>query len=775
MALASLTVDLTLGLARFESDSGKATTAAYRLGEKIGDGLRVGAQGVVALSGATATAAVGALAFADRTAKAVAEFQDLADKSGAAASAIASFQTAADVSGTRLEQVADVMVKLNAMLSKPLDATRGPGAALAALGLDADKLRTLAPDDRIEAVAKAFDQYANGAGKSAAAVALLGKSGADALPFLGDLAEVGRSQIRLTDEQIAQGDAYAKAQARSRSELQQYAQVAALQATPAMLAFMEALRDTASDVVGVDTATKTLGKSTAVADFSESAVRALGFVVDAGDGVVRVFTLAGKSIGAAAAAAAAVGTGDLKAAGAVMREFMDDADALLNAPLFSDRLAARLAQSKLPRAAEPDKPQLNFRIPDPTKATAAAKESTAAFDNLMRSIVEKTSAAEAELAGTDKLAASQRFALEVVTKLAAAEVTFTIAQKQAATAALEAALPTMQAVELREAQAKAAEQLAKATADAVAALDRETAARMQATAATRDALDEYGKTAEQIDDMRTARLAHALALEEEALAVGRTRDLSDAEAAAMQRNIDLLREQIGLRRAYAAKLDADLRDPATGAARALEAYIDLAGQAGVATRDAVANSIGALENDLTASLSTGRFTVRGFVDTVIAEVNRLYIVRPLLASIFGSGTAQSGVGWLAGLLKGGGGAASIAGNDVALAFHSGGIVGQAGAPRAVHAGSFMGARRYHGGGIAGLAPGEVPAVLMGGPRGRREEVLRADDPRHSDNGGQRPTLAVTQNFTIAGATDRRSQEQIAAAAARGLRSAAARY
>jgi len=34
---------------------------------------------------------------------------------------------------------------------------------------------------------------------------------------------------------------------------------------------------------------------------------------------------------------------------------------------------------------------------------------------------------------------------------------------------------------------------------------------------------------------------------------------------------------------------------------------------------------------------------------------------------------------------------------------------------------------------AGLKPNEVPAVLMGGPKGVREEVLTADDPRHADN------------------------------------------
>ncbi|WP_288959817.1 phage tail length tape measure family protein [uncultured Sulfitobacter sp.] len=62
-------------------------------------------------------------------------------------------------------------------------------------------------------------------------------------------------------------------------------------------------------------------------------------------------------------------------------------------------------------------------------------------------------------------------------------------------------------------------------------------------------------------------------------------------------------------------------------------------------------------------------------------------------------------------------------------FHDGGVVGQAGAPsRKVSPALFAQAPRYHGGGIAGLRPGEIPAILKAG-----EEVLTADDPNHIAN------------------------------------------
>lgn len=65
-------------------------------------------------------------------------------------------------------------------------------------------------------------------------------------------------------------------------------------------------------------------------------------------------------------------------------------------------------------------------------------------------------------------------------------------------------------------------------------------------------------------------------------------------------------------------------------------------------------------------------------------------------------------------------------------FHDGGVIGS-GQPtfsRRVPSEVFAGAARYHSGGVAGLLPDEVPAILQKG-----EEVITANDPRHRSNGG----------------------------------------
>lgn len=67
--------------------------------------------------------------------------------------------------------------------------------------------------------------------------------------------------------------------------------------------------------------------------------------------------------------------------------------------------------------------------------------------------------------------------------------------------------------------------------------------------------------------------------------------------------------------------------------------------------------------------------------------------------------------------------------QIGALFHTGGIVGGGKtAGKKVNPLVFNGAVRYHSGGIAGLAPNEVPAVLQKG-----EEVLTKNDPRHRNN------------------------------------------
>lgn len=85
----------------------------------------------------------------------------------------------------------------------------------------------------------------------------------------------------------------------------------------------------------------------------------------------------------------------------------------------------------------------------------------------------------------------------------------------------------------------------------------------------------------------------------------------------------------------------------------------------------------------------------------------------------------------AGGTNGGGGGGAIAGLVNGMFQHTGGISGRDGVSKPVPAAYFANARRYHGGGLPGLKPNEIPTVLEKG-----EEVLTEDNPRHIFNQGQ---------------------------------------
>ena len=81
--------------------------------------------------------------------------------------------------------------------------------------------------------------------------------------------------------------------------------------------------------------------------------------------------------------------------------------------------------------------------------------------------------------------------------------------------------------------------------------------------------------------------------------------------------------------------------------------------------------------------------------------------------------------------SGGGFLGTVASALSSAVFHEGGVVsGSLGRSRSVDASMFVGAPRYHKGGIAGLAPDEYPTILQ-----KNEEVLKKSDPRNVLNGG----------------------------------------
>ena len=111
--------------------------------------------------------------------------------------------------------------------------------------------------------------------------------------------------------------------------------------------------------------------------------------------------------------------------------------------------------------------------------------------------------------------------------------------------------------------------------------------------------------------------------------------------------------------------------------------------------------------------------LRGFVQAVHRMVSEALAAK-LADKLFGKDFSTGGdIGGIFG---------DFIGGIKSFLFHQGGIVGAGGTMMRVSPLAFANAPRYHAGGIAGLAPDEVPAVLRKG-----EEVLTETNPRHINN------------------------------------------
>lgn len=313
MAAGSIIIDLLMKTGSFETDTKRAEKALKQFQKQAeAAGKTIGA--------AIAAGVVGAAVAFDQLNKGAADFQDMAEMIGDSGENVASLAVAAATAGVGMESLTSASIKLTKGLTGVDDESKAAGAALAALGFNVKEFKQLNPVAQYEAVGKALSKFADGADKTAVAVALFGKSGAEQLKVFKALDEAGGRQVILTEAQIKAADAYADAQARSLAQLKLYAQAAATQALPAFNDLLEAASQLIKEFIGVDAATGKLSADNAVVAFAETAADAIAQVVEAVQILGLGFDVTGKAIGANAAIIGQVLEGNFKQALAIGEE-----------------------------------------------------------------------------------------------------------------------------------------------------------------------------------------------------------------------------------------------------------------------------------------------------------------------------------------------------------------------------------------------------------------------------------------------------------------------
>lgn len=255
--------------------------------------------------------------------------KDLASQTGATVESLSALKEVGRFTGTSIETIAQAMNKLGKTLAVSNEESKGAGDAIKALGLDYETFRKQTSDQQLITLAKAFDNFADGSGKSAVAMTLLGREGAKLLPFLKDLAAQGELNATVTAEQAEQADRFNDMLSASQARTDALARSIATSVLPDLINFLDLTRELGEAI------SRYLKDGTS--DASEQfdalglALQTVGTVLETlivlASDVAFVFKGIGREIGGISAQAVAFFSGNFREAGSIHRMMEEDANA----------------------------------------------------------------------------------------------------------------------------------------------------------------------------------------------------------------------------------------------------------------------------------------------------------------------------------------------------------------------------------------------------------------------------------------------------------------
>jgi len=185
--LGQLVVNLEANIARFTSDMGRASQATEQAMNKIDGAVEFGKKALGALGVALSVDLI--VSEINRSLDSLAALDDMAQKTGSSVETLSKLSKVAAFTGTDLGAVDGMLVKLSKNLAATDEEGNKTAKALAAIGISTDDLKGKDPAQVFVQVANKLQDYEDGANKVALVTDLMGKSAADMLPYMNDVAE----------------------------------------------------------------------------------------------------------------------------------------------------------------------------------------------------------------------------------------------------------------------------------------------------------------------------------------------------------------------------------------------------------------------------------------------------------------------------------------------------------------------------------------------------------------------------------------------------------
>lgn len=256
---------------------------------------------VVGVLGAVATGAIGLgtyfVGLAKQTMEAQAALKSMSEVTGASVEGLSAIRGVAKLAGTDMEAVAGGMTKLAKNVATGGDEIE---KGLKAIGLSLKDLQGLKTEEQFTKVAQAMGNYADGAGKTAAAQIIMGKSGAQLLPLMKDMAEAGDLVAKTTTAQALQADELEKNIKRLTMAKEAWKKVVGAELVPVLDDVVKVLLKTQTETNGTLDTSKRLAADGSIKEWAQNAALGLAFLYDAARALPVVFQAVGSALAAGA-------------------------------------------------------------------------------------------------------------------------------------------------------------------------------------------------------------------------------------------------------------------------------------------------------------------------------------------------------------------------------------------------------------------------------------------------------------------------------------------